>query len=62
MTILPLGVDCTYDVDGDEVDPQTLRHPNMPATAGLLGSALTFATGAALLVVRTGRTEPVSAD
>lgn len=62
VTILPLGVDCTYDVDGDEVGPQTVRHPNMPATAGFLGSALTFAAGAALLIVRTGRTEPVSAD
>ncbi|ROS30063.1 hypothetical protein EDF22_1824 [Rathayibacter sp. PhB127] len=51
-TLLPLGVDCTYDADGDDIGPQTTHHYDFPATIGLLVSVLAFGGGGALVLVR----------
>ena len=51
-TLLPLGVNCTYNADGDDVGPQTIHHDDFPATVGLLVSVLAFGGGGALVLVR----------
>lgn len=53
VSFLPLGVHCTYDVDGDNFGPQTIHHYNGPATAGLIISLLAFGSGGLLVLVRT---------
>ena len=54
-TILPLGVSCTYDADGDVIGPETVHHYDFPATVGLLVSVLAFSGGWALVLVRDQR-------
>ncbi|KQQ03401.1 hypothetical protein ASG06_07700 [Rathayibacter sp. Leaf185] len=51
-TLLPVGVSCTYDVDGDDVGAQTIRHDNLSATVGLIVSTLAFGGGGVLVLVR----------
>ncbi|MCI9886833.1 hypothetical protein BALS_19735, partial [Bacillus altitudinis] len=52
VSLLPLGVDCTYDVDGDDVAAQTNHHYDYPATAGLIVGAMAFGSGVLLVIVR----------
>lgn len=52
VSLLPLGVDCSYDVDGDDVAAQTIHHYDYPATAGLIVGTLAFGSGALLVLVR----------
>lgn len=52
VSLLPLGVDCSYDVDGDDVAAQTIHHYDYPATAGLIAGAMAFGSGAMLILVR----------
>lgn len=48
-TLLPLGVNCTYDSPVDAIGPQTVVNSDWPATITWLGSAALAVLGAAVL-------------
>ncbi len=49
-SILPLGVDCTYDVDGDAFGPQIVHNYRVGPNVVFLVSLLGIAAGALVLV------------
>ena len=51
QTLFPLGIDCTYDVPGDDFGPQTVHHYNVGTTIALVVSGLGV-VGGGLLVYR----------
>lgn len=61
LTFLPLGVVCTYDVDGDAFGPQSVAHPNWPATIGVLVSLALVVSGV-VLVAQSARAKTTTSS
>jgi len=56
QTLFPLGVDCTYDVEGDAFGPQVIHNYNVVPTVVLVVSLLGVA-GGLWIIVRARRLE-----
>jgi len=48
-TIMPLGVNCTYDSPKDGIGPQTVQNSNWPATTVWVGGTVIALYGASLV-------------
>lgn len=65
-TFTPLGVACTYDSPNDSFGPQTIAHPDWPATV-TGGTAFVLAIISAVVAIRVssplrGRPRPITPD